>query len=105
MDRRLGAAQGHRRGVILHVLYAEQEKTLRRVAEFLSDPGRSFERTLRIMLSTNHLGTADEPKVHPQIASAAREVLNKVPNERSGALSTAMSFLGLYRDPIMAASA
>ena len=57
------------------------------------------------MLSTNHLGTADEPKVHPQIASAAREVLNKVPNERSGALSTAMSFLGLYRDPIMAASA
>lgn len=48
----------------LHVLYAEQEKTLRRVAEFLSDPGRSFERTLRIMLSTNHLGTADEPEVH-----------------------------------------
>ncbi|MCG8597887.1 MAG: conjugal transfer protein TraG [Kiloniellales bacterium] len=89
-------------GVILHVLYAEQEKTLRRVAEFLSDPSRSFERTLRIMLSTNHLGTADEPKVHPQIASAAREVLNKVPNERSGVLSTAMSFLGLYRDPIVA---
>ena len=29
-------------GVILHVLYAEEEKTLARVATFLSDPQRSF---------------------------------------------------------------
>ena len=36
------------------------------------------------------------------VASAAREVLNKSENERSGVLSTAMSFLGLYRDPIVA---
>lgn len=43
-------------GVILHVLYAEEEKTLARVATFLSDPGRSFERTLWIMMTTNHLG-------------------------------------------------
>ena len=34
---------------------------------------------------------------HPVIVSAAREVLNKSDNERSGVLSTAMSFLGLYR--------
>ena len=34
---------------------------------------------------------------------AAREVLNKSDNERSGVLSTAMSFLGLYRDPTVAA--
>ena len=33
---------------------------------------------------------------------AAREVLNKSDNERSGVLSTAMSFLGLYRDPTVA---
>ncbi|MBU4435292.1 MAG: type IV secretory system conjugative DNA transfer family protein, partial [Alphaproteobacteria bacterium] len=32
----------------------------------------------------------------------AREVLNKSENERSGVLSTAMSFLGLYRDPTVA---
>ncbi|MEQ1525033.1 MAG: type IV secretory system conjugative DNA transfer family protein, partial [Aestuariivirga sp.] len=31
-------------GVILHVLYAEAEKTLARVASFLSDPSRSIER-------------------------------------------------------------
>jgi type IV secretion system protein VirD4 len=35
-------------------------------------------------------------------ASAARELLNKSENERSGVLSTAMSFLGLYRDPVVA---
>ena len=89
-------------GVILHVLYAEEEKTLARVASFLSEPSRSFERTLRLMMTTNHIGTDDEPQVHPVIAQAARELLNKSDNERSGVLSTAMSFLGLYRDPTVA---
>ena len=87
-------------GAILHILYAEEEKTLARVATFLSDPRRSFVATLRVMMTTSHLG-ADG--VHPVVASAAREVLNKSENERSGVLSTAMSFLGLYRDPTVAA--
>jgi type IV secretion system protein VirD4 len=91
-------------GAILHVLYAEEEKTLAQVATFLSDPQRSFAHTLRRMMATNHLGTADQPQVHPVVASAAREVLNKSENERSGVLSTAMSFLGLYRDPTVAAT-
>jgi type IV secretion system protein VirD4 len=85
-------------GAILHVLYAEREKTLAGVATFLSDPQRSFAETLDVMMRTRHLG--DE--VHPVVASAARECLNKSPNELSGVLSTAMSFLGLYRDPIVA---
>jgi type IV secretion system protein VirD4 len=86
-------------GAILHVLYAEPDKTLCGVANFLSDPARTFERTLFAMMSTQHVG--DHP--HPVVASAAREVLNKSENERSGVLSTAMSFLGLYRDPTVAA--
>ena len=86
-------------GAILHILYAEEEKTLARVATFLSDPQRSFVATLRAMMTTPHLGT----QVHPVVASAARELLNKSDNERSGVLSTAMSFLGLYRDPTVAA--
>jgi type IV secretion system protein VirD4 len=86
-------------GAILHVLYAEQDKTLARVAGFLSDPQRSFEATLRVMMKTRHLETG----VHPVVAAAARELLNKSDNERSGVLSTAMSFLGLYRDPTVAA--
>ena len=35
-------------------------------------------------------------------ASSARELLNESDNERSGVLSTAMSFLELYRDPVVA---
>ena len=86
-------------GAILHVLYAEPDKTLAGVAGFLSDPKRPIEVTLRAMMTTAHLGEAGP---HPVIASAARELLNKSENERSGVLSTAMSFLGLYRDPVVA---
>jgi type IV secretion system protein VirD4 len=85
-------------GSILHVLYAEPDKTLAGVAKFLSDPRRPIEATLLAMMTTPHFG--DRP--HPVIASAARELSNKSENERSGVLSTAMSFLGLYRDPIIA---
>ncbi|MCK1627892.1 conjugal transfer protein TraG [Bradyrhizobium sp. 160] len=86
-------------GAILHVLYAEEDKTLAGVAAFLSDPRRPIESTLAAMMRTAHLGEAG---VHPVVASAARELLNKSGNERSGVLSTAMSFLGLYRDPVVA---
>jgi type IV secretion system protein VirD4 len=87
-------------GAILHVLYSEADKTLAGVANFLSDPRRPIETTLRAMMTMPHLG---ERGVHPVVASSARELLNKSDNERSGVLSTAMSFLGLYRDPVVAA--
>ena len=87
-------------GTILHVLYAETDKTLAGVANFLSDPRRPIETTLRAMMTAPHLGRKG---VHPVVAGAARELLNKSENERSGVLSTAMSFLGLYRDPVVAA--
>jgi len=85
-------------GAILHVLYAEPDKSLAGVAAFLSDPGRSIETTLMRMKATPHLGEGP----HPVVAAAAQELLNKSENERSGVLSTAMSFLGLYRDPVIA---
>ena len=85
-------------GAILHVLYAEADKTLAGVAAFLSDPRRPIEATLKAMMKTPHLGE----RPHPVVAQAARELLNKSDNERSGVLSTAMSFLGLYRDPVVA---
>jgi type IV secretion system protein VirD4 len=89
-------------GVILHVLYAQEDKTLSGCARFLSDPSRTFEKTLNNMLSAKHIvlpnGTRE---VHPIVAQAARELLNKSENERSGVLSTALSFLGLYRDPVI----
>ncbi|MFM2083216.1 MAG: hypothetical protein RLY95_34 [Pseudomonadota bacterium] len=36
------------------------------------------------------------------VAQATQSYLNKAPNEASGVLSTALSFLSLYRDPIVA---
>lgn len=86
-------------GAILHVLYAVPDKTLAGVAKFLSDPKQPVDTTLHAMMKTPHLGRAGP---HPVVASAARELLNKSENERSGVLSTAMSFLGLYRDPVVA---
>ena len=86
-------------GAILHVLYAGADKSLAGVAAFLSNPEETIENTLYAMMDTPHLGEAGP---HPVVASAARELLNKSDNERSGVLSTAMSFLGLYRDPVIA---
>ena len=85
-------------GTILHVLYAETDKTLSGCARFLSDPKRSFEATLTAMMSTRHKGRS----VHPVVAQTARSLLNKSENERSGVLSTALSFLDLYQDPVVA---
>lgn len=98
-------------GAVLHVMYAGQNKTLAGVAEFLSDPTCTFEDALNAMLETEHdptgqMGWTDSSghptNVHPVVASSARDMLNKADNERSGVLSTAMSFLTLYRDPIVA---
>lgn len=91
-------------GAVLHVLYAEANKTLAGVAEFLSNPEMPINETLNYMLGTEH--DADGVKgwpnnVHPVVAASARDMLNKSENEASGVLSTAMSFLALYRDPIV----
>jgi type IV secretion system protein VirD4 len=85
-------------GAILHVLYAEGDKTLAGVAAVLSDPACTQRQTLARMLLTPHLPTGP----HPAIAQAAREMLNKSDNELSGVFSTAMACLGLYRDPVVA---
>jgi type IV secretion system protein VirD4 len=58
-------------GAILHVLYAELDKTLAGVAAFLSDPKRPIEMTLQAMMTTPHLGGHGP---HPVVASTAREL-------------------------------
>ncbi len=66
-------------GAILHVPYADKDKTMRGATNFLSDPACPFEVARHRMMTTEHLGE----EVHPVVASAAREVLNKSDNERS----------------------
>lgn len=84
--------------VILHVLHAEADKSLYGVAQFLSDPNRSFEQTLLKMKNTPHKSAM----AHERIASGAQAMFNKSDEERGGVLSTALAFLGLYADPIIA---
>ena len=98
--------------VILHVLYAEPDKTLRGVAAYLNNPAlQEVDDAFKAMISTEHdpdglrfwKDMAGNPtKIHPVIAQSAKEMLNKAANEKSGVISTMMSFLSLYRDPIVA---
>lgn len=100
-------------GTILHLLYAEPNKTLRGLAGFLSDPSRKLEDTINYMLAKEHDADGsmrwrdyrgDPTRQHPLVAESMREVLSKSDNERSGVFSTVLSFLSLYRDPIVAAN-
>ena len=100
--------------VILHVLYAEPDKTMRGVAAFLNDPElEDVDQAFDKMMQTQHrpsnpallkqwTALYDKATVHPAIAQSAKEMKNKAPNEKSGVISTMMSFLSLYRDPIVA---
>ena len=90
-------------GVVLHVLYKARPtgKTgaLPDVALALSDPARPVGRSLP--------GDARQPvgrqgTAHPTIAAPARDMTNRPDEERGSVLSTAMSFLSLYRDPLVA---
>ena len=89
-------------GAILHVLYAAREKgargTLPDVALALSDPDRPIEGLYRDM----RLNRWASGKTHSTIAAAARDMTNRPQDERGSVLSTAMSFLSLYRDPLIA---
>ncbi|HTJ27572.1 MAG TPA: type IV secretory system conjugative DNA transfer family protein [Candidatus Limnocylindria bacterium] len=99
-------------GVILHALYENPGASLADVAKFLSDP--SFESPTQMyeyMLNFPHdpqrtCGWTDinsEPTAtHPGVAMAARDMLNKDPKEATSVLSTAIRFLTLFRDPIVA---
>jgi type IV secretion system protein VirD4 len=100
-------------GTILHLLYAEPNKTLRGVAGFLSDPKCTLMETIERMLKAEHdrdgsMGWRDyrgaATRSHPLVAESMREILSKSDNERAGVFSTVMSFLSLYRDPIIAAN-
>ena len=84
--------------VILHVLHSKKDKTLAGVRDFLQDPSRTMTQTLAEMLATRH---ADEI-ARAEIASGARAMMNKSPLEASSIVSTALTFLGLYADPIVA---
>jgi len=97
-------------GVALHVLYAEKNKTLNGVLGFLSEPTRKVEQAMKFLLDTDHdLTGPGWPNAngtpnycHPVVAQAARDMLNKAEEERSSVVSSAISYLTLFRDPVVA---
>lgn len=99
-------------GVILHNLYFERDKSLTGVATYLADPSFTDpEQMFLRMLDAEHdpegrmgwLDSSGKPtKTHPQVAIAARAILNKEQKEQTSVLSTAKTKLGLFSEPIVA---
>lgn len=84
--------------VMLWTLYAEDRKTLSRLAELLADPARPVLRLLEDMLGR----PIKDGLPHPVVAAGARQLLDMAEAERSGVISTALGYLSLYRDPVLA---
>ena len=94
-------AQSFLTGVILHVCYVEKKEPNRRatlsgVAATLSDPMRDSETLLKEMVAYPHM---IDSTTNETVAQEASAMLNRDEREMSSVLSTAVSFLGLYRDP------
>lgn len=79
-------------GTILYVLHQYPRKSLTGVVEFLTRPGCEFEVALKEMAASQQA----------VVQSVAQEMLNKHIEERSGVLSTAVSLLSIFRDPLVA---
>jgi type IV secretion system protein VirD4 len=89
-------------GVILHALYKAQNEgtpaTLPAVDAMLADPNRAIAELWMEMVTYQHMN--GEP--HPVVAAAARDMMDRPEEEAGSVLSTAKSYLALYRDPIVA---
>lgn len=95
-------------GIILHALYKVRTEegrvaNLADVVQLLASPDSPFYDTLEEMLQYPHIHDKEgKPSPHPAIAQEARAMLNKAEEELSSIVSTAISHLSLYRDPIVA---
>jgi len=112
-------------GVILHVLYAEDNPTLGGVVKFLTSPDMDFEEKMTLIMTYDHshdnslfkeiyndvikLKVEDEGesvtveylRTHPKAARVAGDMLEKADKERASIVSTALTKLGIYQDPII----
>jgi type IV secretion system protein VirD4 len=96
-------------GVILHTVYSQKDKTLTGVLNILTDLNMSICKLCDSMLVTIHDPqgkfnwvdpiTNEPTKTHPVVASIAKEYKAKCYNELSGIVSTALTYLRLYRGP------
>lgn len=89
-------------GVILHVLYKSKHEvapaSLPSIDAMLADPSRDIGELWMEMATYGHVNGQN----HPTIGSAARDMMDRPSEEAGSVLSTAKSYLALYRDPIVA---
>lgn len=89
-------------GVILHALYKAKTEgnpaTLSSVDGMLADPTRESGALWTEMANTLH----EDGQNHPAVGSAARDMMDRPEEEAGSVLSTAKSYLALYRDPVVA---
>lgn len=89
-------------GVILHALFKAKTEgtpaTLPAVDAMLSDPNRDIAELWMEMVTYSHV----EGHNHPVVGSSARDMMDRPDEEAGSVLSTAKSYLSLYRDPIVA---
>jgi len=89
-------------GVILHVLLkAKNEGTpasLPYVDSIMADPNRDVGELWMEMTQYGHVNGEN----HPVVGSAARDMMDRPEEEAGSVLSTAKSYLALYRDPVVA---
>jgi type IV secretion system protein VirD4 len=89
-------------GVILHALYKAANEgtaaTLPAVDALLADPDRDVAELWMEMRTYGHL----DGQNHPAVGSAARDMMDRPDEEAGSVLSTAKSYLAVYRDPVVA---
>ncbi|MEX3581615.1 MAG: type IV secretory system conjugative DNA transfer family protein [Burkholderia sp.] len=89
-------------GVILHVLLkAKNEGTpasLPHVDSIMADPNRDIGELWMEMTQYGHVNGEN----HSVVGSAARDMMDRPEEEAGSVLSTAKSYLALYRDPVVA---
>lgn len=88
-------------GCILHLLYKEKEggerATFSTLDGMLANPSRPINELWEEMATNMHLSGEQ----HPVVARAGQDMLDRPEEEAGSVLSTAKSFLSLYRDPVV----
>lgn len=109
-------------GIIFHLKYTKDDVTLADIEAFLTDPINPFEEKVQAILSeieAEQEGNSDfeychqkdtelflklyncNSRYHPFVSQEFRSILNKPEKERGSVISTAESFLKLYKDPLI----
>lgn len=103
-------------GAITHVAYVARKEgrtgNLAEVLYELTKPGQEYNDTMEEWLATEHAkdgdvfydaqGNPSESKCHPIVMKSAMEMKNRAEAEASSVLSSAVKYLELYSDPVIA---